>query len=242
MNYPGHIIQRSSVDASSVTAIKHALNARGFGPLDEKNPTFGATTEATVKAFQKDNQLIQDGEVGLLTWTRLFNVDIVEEPKSLILRLRAVEIADTQLFVRELTGHNDGREVKQYLNSVGLGEGFAWCMSFVYWCFMRAAAALNIANPVPRTGGVLSCLQIAKSRGYKIIDDDPQPGDQGILDFGAGKGHTFLVNELKPGKRVFTVEGNTSADPSYKGEDREGNGVFERNRAVDSAIAYIRYF
>jgi hypothetical protein len=238
--YPGHIIQRSSVDSLAVIAIKHALNQKGFGPLDETSTTFGAKTEATVKQFQKANQLIQDGEVGLLTWTRLFAPKIEIVPAGFTLRSKAVEIARTQLFVREKTGHNDGKEVLKFLQTVGLKEGFAWCMAFVYWSFLSAAEQLHLTNPVPKTGGVLDCLNRASGRGYKITDD-PLPGDQGIMDFGAGHGHTFLVSELK-GPTVFTVEGNTSADPSYKGEDREGNGVFERNRKVTSAIAYIRYY
>ena len=238
--YPGTIIQRSSLDSSSVMAIKFALNEKGFGPLDPKSPTFGETTELTVKAFQKANQLIQDGQVGLLTWTRLFETKVMEPPSGFTLRSRALEVARTQLFVREKTGHNDGAEVLKFLETVGLKEGYAWCMAFAYWSFNESAKQLNIVNPVPKTGGVLDCLARARARGYKI-GMDPQPGDQGIMDFGGGHGHTFLVSERRDGL-VFTVEGNTSADPSYKGEDREGNGVFERNRKINSAIAYIRYF
>jgi hypothetical protein len=240
-DYPGHVIDQGSSDQDAIIAIKQRLIELGFGPLDPTSTRFGIKTEERVKAFQKANQLVQDGEVGELTWTRLFTVSIIQPPASFVLRLRAVEIADTQLFVRELTGRNDGKEVEQYLAGVGLGKGFAWCMAFVYWSFTQAAKELNIANPVPKTAGVLNCLEIARTMGKKIVQV-PEPGDQGIMDFGGGKGHTFLVNELRPGGKVFTVEGNTSADPSYKGEDREGNGVFERNRPINSAIAYIRYF
>lgn len=241
MNYPGHVIKQEDFDQDAVIAIKTRLIELGFGPLDPTSTRFGIKTEERVKAFQKANQLIQDGEIGELTWTRLFGTSLIQEPSSNILRFRAMEIAKSQLFVREKTGHNDGKEVEQYLASVGLGKGFPWCMSFVFWSFHNSAEQLHIANPVPKTGGVLSCLAESRIRGYKITDE-PLPGDQGIMNFGGGKGHTFLVTEARPGAKVFTVEGNTSADPTYKGEDREGNGVFERNRNISSAIAYIRYF
>lgn len=241
ISYPGHIIQRDSQDFEAVTAIKTRLNElHTTQVVDATNYNFGPTTEFFIKQFQKQNQLIQDGEVGLLTWTRLFTIITDRPPASFILRFRAVEVARTQLFVREKTGHNDGKDVLKYLATVGLKEGFAWCMAFVYWSYSEAARQLNIANPVPKTAGVLACLQTAKARGCKIVTN-PLPGDQGFMDFGGGKGHTFLVAENKP-ERVFTVEGNTSADPTYKGEDRDGNGVFERNRKVTAAVAYIRYF
>lgn len=239
--FPGHIIQQGSQDFDAITTIKKRLNELNTTTVvDPNNLSFGPTTEFFVKQFQKQNQLIQDGEVGLLTWTRLFTIIEKKQPASFILRSRAVEIARTQLFVREKTGHNDGKDVLKFLKTVGLTEGFAWCMAFVYWSFAEASRQLSIANPVPKTAGVLACLQTAKARGCKIVTN-PLPGDQGFMDFGGGKGHTFLVGENRS-EHVFTVEGNTSADPTYKGEDRDGNGVFERNRKVTAAVAYIRYF
>lgn len=239
MNCPG-IIKQGSKDGVSVKAIKVRLNELLGSKLDVQNGNFGPSTEAVVKQFQKQVQLIQDGIIGELTWERLFTEATEAKPHDNILRLRAIEIGDTQLFVREKTNNNDGVEVESYLKLVGLPKGYAWCMAFVFWCFQKAADQLNILNPVPKTAGVLDCLAKARAKKY-IITKDPQPGDQGIMDFGGGKGHTFLVTERKSDTHVYTVEGNTSADPTYAGEDREGNGVFERHRAISSAIAFIRY-
>ena len=240
MSFPG-LIKNGSKDIVSVKAIKVRLNLLLKSKLDVNNGNFGDSTEAVVKQFQKQAQLLPDGVVGELTWERLFTEATEVKPHSNILRLRALEIADTQLFVREKTGKNDGVEVESYLKAVGLGKGYAWCMAFVFWLFLRASTELKIANPVPKTAGVLDCYAKAKKLGYVIPHDDVQAGDQFIMDFGKGAGHTGLVTEVKSATHVYTVEGNTSADPSYAAADREGNGVFERNRSKSSILAFIRY-
>lgn len=241
MNWGGKLIKQGSTDAVAVKAIKVRLNTLLGSTLDVQNGNFGPSTELVVKQFQKKAQLIQDGIIGELTWERLFTEATEVKPHSNILRLRAIEIADTQLFVREKTGKNDGVDVEKYLKAVGLGRGYAWCMAFVFWVFFRVATELKILNPVPKTAGVLDCYAKAKKLGYVVSHEDVQPGDQFIMDFGKGAGHTGLVTELKGTTHVYTVEGNTSADPTYAGEDREGNGVFERHRAKAGILAFIRY-
>lgn len=237
MNYCGKIIEVGSTDQVAVKAIKVRLNALLGSTLDVTNGNFGESTKAVVKQFQKKNQLISDGRVGELTWERLFTEIVPLTVQSTLLRFRAMEIMDSQLFVRELTGKNDGADVEKYLKSVGLGKGYAWCMAFVFWGFEEASADLGVKNLVPKTAGVLDCYAKAKGKyGVK----DPEEGDQFIMDFGKGAGHTGMVTEVK-NNRIYTVEGNTSADPSYAGEDREGNGVFERSRPISSIKGFLRY-
>lgn len=238
MKYSG-LIKKGSTNSEAVKAIKIQLNANLGSKLDVNNGNFGDSTELVVKQFQKKNQLVQDGIIGELTWERLFDsfVEPIIESDDLISRV--VEIAETQLYVREKTGHNDGIEVELYLDSVGLGKGYAWCMSYVFYLFQRASKELKLVNPVPKTAGVLDCLAKAKRLGY-LITNVPQVGDQFIMDFGKGQGHTGLVTEVR-GTKVLTNEGNTSADPSYAGEDREGNGVFERLRPISGMKCFIRY-
>lgn len=241
MNYSG-LIKAGSANSEAVKAIKVQLNKLIGSTLDVTNGNFGDSTELVIKQFQRKFHLIQDGQVGELTWTRLFNPEsstLVTIDAGGNINLKAVEIGKSQLHVRELTNNNDGKEVEAYLKSVNLGKGYAWCMAFVFWCFQKAAEALGKTNPVPKTAGVLDCLAKAKAKKYLIIND-PKTGDQGIMDFGGGKGHTYIVTERR-GVSVFTVEGNTSADPKYAGEDREGNGVFERNRPTSGTKCYIRY-
>lgn len=236
MEYPNEVIKLGYNNPEVLEEVKVKLNELGFGPLSPNISNFGLVTMQAVKKFQKANHLVQDGEIGELTWERLFKPVIIEKYNTVSLPLKALEEAKTQLFVRELTNHNDGKEVAEYLKSIGLGQGYSWCMAYMYWCFSKAAKELKIDCPVPKTGGVLECLRLAKP----FVITSPKVGSQFIMDFGSGKGHTGIVTAISA-DRVYTIEGNTSADPSYAGEDRDGNGVFERNRKRNTIKAYISY-
>jgi hypothetical protein len=214
-----------------VRQIKARINEILGPSLDATSTTFGDSTEAVVKKFQASRRLVDDGEVGELTWSRLFEVTTPITVSATTLALRALEVARTQLGVREATGHNDGAAVESYLRSVGLGKGYAWCASFIYWCFNQAAKALGVSNPLAQTGGVLDHL--AKTHGQ--IVHTPQVGDIFIMDFGEGKGHTGIVKEVR-GNMIVTVEGNTNDANS-----REGDGVYERIRSISSIKCFIRY-
>lgn len=231
MNYTG-IIKLGSTNSTAVKEIKKRLNELVGSTLDVNNGNFGNSTKAEVKRFQQLNQLKDDGVVGPLTWDILFNNYTEQEPSSTNLSLRAVEIAETQLYVREKTGKNDGKEVKQYLNSIGLDEGYAWCMAFVYWCFEKASKDLGVKNPLVRTGGVLR--QYNESPSYRV--KTPKPGDVFIMDYGRGLGHTGLVVEVK-GDSIVTTEGNTNS-----GGSRDGDGVYQRLRKISSINkGFLRY-
>ncbi len=208
MLFPGNI-QLGSSDPLILRTVKSRLNELGYGPLSPEISNFGLETRKAVMAFQRANHLIQDGIIGELTWARLFKAVKITDPRSGMLSIRALEVAKTQLYVREATNHNDGVDVEKYLRSVGLQKGDPWCMAALYWSFNEAARHLNRKNPVPKTGGVLDCLERAKA--YVVLN--PSIGDQFIMNFGRGKGHTGIIQAVRSSS-IFTVEGNTSADPS----------------------------
>lgn len=240
MIYPGQIIKRGSNNTNAVLAIKAKLNALGYKSLDASNSNFGSETEAVVKQFQKWYNLKPDGEVGELTWKRLFAGGVIASvnASTSVLAARALAIARTQLNVRELTGKNDGEAVESYLRSVNLGKGYAWCVAFPYWCFRKASQELQIENPLPQTGGVLDHLN--KTKGKIISPEEAISGDLVCMDFGGGRGHMYMVTETFQTAfkemRAFTIEGNTNIEGS-----REGDGVYERNRLLKAAKAAIRY-
>lgn len=144
--------------------------------------------------------------------------------------IKAMEIAITQKGVTEKTNHNDGVDVGKYLKSVGLPEGYSWCMAFVYWCVQQAAVQLKVANPLKCTGGVLAQWNARPLLRVK----DPLPGDIMILDYGKGLGHTGLVIAVD-GLFVDTIEGNTNS-----GGSRDGDGVYTRRRKIKSAKGFLR--
>jgi len=148
---------------------------------------------------------------------------------------KALGIAITQDGIAEKPkGSNSGPEVNQYLKSVGLGKGFPWCMAFVYWCVGKAATALEIKNPLIKTGGVM--LQWNATKLPKLTNNSKvvKPGDIFIMEFGHGTGHTGFVEKIE-GKTVYTVEGNTNDDGS-----REGYEVARRKRPISSFKGFIQ--
>lgn len=146
----------------------------------------------------------------------------------------ALFVATTQIDIRE-EPNNKGPEVKRYLKSVGLAEGSAWCMAFVYWCVDIAAKRLNLTNPLVKTAGVL--YQWNHNQTCRLIPNRSsgiQPGDIFIMDFGGGTGHTGFVEKVE-GSIVHTIEGNTNDEGS-----REGYEVARRQRTITAMKGFIQ--
>lgn len=166
--------------------------------------------------------------------------DVIVNRRPSKLAAGALEVARTQLGIREHPlGSNDGPEVRDYLKSVKLGPGYAWCAAFMFWCHERAAAAMKASNPLPRTGGVMAMFNEAKGRNIVKLEaplhpDALRPGDIFILQFPHGQGHTGIIDKIT-GDTVITIEGNTNANGS-----REGIGVYSKRRAVSGLRGIIR--
>jgi CHAP domain len=146
---------------------------------------------------------------------------------------KSIEIAQSQMGIVEEKG-NKGKDVKKYLNSVGLDEWYSWCMAMVYWAVNEAAKSLQIANPLLKTGGVLRQWNEGKCQHVK----EPQVGDIFILDFGKGLGHTGFVKSVNPISKTFTtIEGNAQ---SGNLENRNGGMVCSNQRKYSSCKGFIR--
>lgn len=139
-----------------------------------------------------------------------------------------IDTYKSQIGVREATGHNDGYEVAQYLESTGLIEGYAWCAAFVNWSIEKCgyhgpeAPAWSpswFTDNVIYSKGTLTY----KDSGYK----QPQAGDVfGIYYFQKRRiAHVGFVDNWSSGGSFVTVEGNTNDAGS-----REGDGVYRKYR------------
>ena len=253
--FPGQVLSAGVQDTVDVQAVQHRLNQLGCGPIAESGQ-FGPETLDAVELFQArsvdpfNTPLRVDGKVGPVTWAALFGTDLPRQTSAgAPLPAKALVVAAQEIGVLEdPLGSNRGPQVDQYLRAVGLNpaEGsFPWCAAFVYWCFNQAAKALNVANPLVKTAGVLEHWNQAGARGTRRLStvectDNPslvQPGMIFVLTTGSGFGHTGLVEEVR-GVFLTTIEGNTNA-----GGSREGIGVFRREarRISDINRGFIDY-
>jgi len=160
------------------------------------------------------------------------------------IRNKAVEIAIGQLGQKEEPiGSNCGPMVNEYLKSVGLNPGYAWCQAFVFWCYAEAAKALGLPNPVIHTASVLDCWN-RTAVNFKLMAVEVKarpelvsPGDQIIFKHSATTGHTGIIERIE-GQLFYTIEGNTNHDGS-----REGYEVERKIRRCDDLhlLGVIRY-
>jgi hypothetical protein len=127
--------------------------------------------------------------------------------------------------VRELTGHNDGQEVEAYLQSTGLGKGYAWCAAYVNYCLISC----DVETP---KGAAWSPNWFPENKiVYKRGNDlnyNPRKGDVFGIYFSNKHriAHVGFIHYWRQGDDyAVTVEGNTNNAGS-----REGDGVYKKRR------------
>lgn len=146
--------------------------------------------------------------------------------------------ADT-LHVREQGGNNRGPMVRQYLGSVGLNEGYAWCAAFVtYHCQRAGIPAVAFARHPAMAKSWLTHAGLTPTSNIKEVSR----GDLGgWFNPQTGKGHIFFITDIKkigPLYYVKTIEGNTSS--GALGSQRDGDGVYRRTRLVTKDFRFAR--
>jgi hypothetical protein len=162
------------------------------------------------------------------------------------LSAEALKVACSQVGQKEVpVGSNKGPMVTKYLKSVGITSPAAWCMAFVYWCYLEAARAAGLHCPVVRTAGVLDCWnKTASNLKLHKVEAMSRPelisaGDQIVFQHGNGTGHTGIVESFdRLTMTIHTIEGNTNGDGG-----REGYEVMRKLRKLDDVhlVGFIRY-
>jgi hypothetical protein len=246
-NYPNNPITSGATDPNVVSAIQSLLNERGSGPI-VVDGLFGKKTLHAVKVFQSQHcdahghPLKVDGIVGQETWYSLYDLPLPVPHSDSPLLNEVLRLAVKEIGVREdPPGSNKGKRVEEYLRSVHVGPGSAWCEAFIFWLFHWASINLVVENPVVDTAG---CMQHwKKTTGRRIFMKeallDPsllEPGDIFIISRGDGRGHTGLITGIHDGY-IETIEGNTN-----DGHSAEGVKVCALRRKISSInLGFIKY-
>ena len=124
--------------------------------------------------------------------------------------------------------HNDGAVLK-YPHAFGRGSE-AWCADFVSWVMTQSGKRFN--NPY-----CPSIVNQLKTEGQWKGKHNPQAGDLVLFDWDhdGTSDHVGIVKSVNPDGSIQTIEGNTNV----QGE-REGDGVYAKQRRMDLAGYYIR--
>lgn len=152
--------------------------------------------------------------------------------KIMSLSNNAISYARSQIGVKEI-GHNAGKQVNEYQVTTGNVSGAAWCMSFVYWCFQKAAKDQKTLNPLIRTGGVLDQWNRIPKQYKKSV---PSVGSIFIMSTGGGFGHTGIITQVNNNGTFTAIEGNSNSNGS-----REGVEVCQNTRKINNSaiLGYI---
>jgi hypothetical protein len=137
-------------------------------------------------------------------------------------RERLVSIAQSQIGIREATGHNDGAQVEAFLKVTNLPKGNPWCAAFVSWVFSKAGFMK------PRTAWSPDLFPLARQTLL------PQPADVlGIYSIKLKRiAHAGIV-ERRQNNWIISVEGNTNTNGS-----RDGDGVYRKWRHIKNIAKF----
>ncbi len=127
---------------------------------------------------------------------------------------------------------NRGTEIDYWLKECGVPKGLPWCAVFT-WNVGRQV--MGHAWPVPRSALVQDVYRWGERNG--LLRNVPEIGDIFVLYYPSlnRHGHIGFVTKVR-GTKVGTVEGNTN-----DGGSRDGYGVFERRRPINSRMKFIRW-
>jgi len=150
---------------------------------------------------------------------------------------RALQVASSQIGVRENTGRNDGAQINEYRN--GKADGSAWCASFVSYCYGRGQGADN-SKTFGYDASSQSIRQKAQKAGYyqkARTNYVPKAGDVAVWSNGDGTGHVGIVSKTNTDGSFETIEGNCSnqvARVTRRMSDTKLDGFVQMNEWLEA--------
>lgn len=117
----------------------------------------------------------------------------------------------------------------------GVDSGEPWCAGFVGYCIGKILEKYGVKSSLCLSE---SCIDMwEKNKSNQI--EDPRPGLLIVWKLkGSRSGHIGIVEMMTSASTFKTIEGNTSPTPGTPEEERNGNGVFEKNRHVGDMGAF----
>jgi hypothetical protein len=211
--YPGQILERGSA-GPAVSELQTQLRDAYHNPQLAVNGTFDAATEDVVIAFQAHRDLVVDGQVGPITWARVFHQPVPHVAVS-GLAASALAVQTGLLGVHEQGGNNRGPMVDRIIRYAHGDLGEPWCVDTVIWSYGHAGS--EVVKPgYPRAVSAMLVAGVVRTT-------TPQPGDIVRFTFD----HTGLL-VADHGSSVETIDGNTGAGNH---SDGTSDGVARKHRA-----------
>jgi Putative peptidoglycan binding domain len=194
--YPGHILERGA-SGPAVTELQQQLRDAYHNPQLMVNGDFDEQTKQVVIAFQAHRELEVDGQVGPITWARIFHQPVPQVPHS-HLAASALAIQTGLLGVHEQGGNNRGPVVDKIIKFAGGELGEPWCVDGIIWSYGHAGS--QIVKP--------GYTRAVKSMAVPGVEptSTPQPGDIVRYNFD----HAGLLVALH-GSAVESIDANTGA-------------------------------
>ncbi|MBR1942754.1 CHAP domain-containing protein [bacterium] len=150
---------------------------------------------------------------------------------------RALQVASSQIGVREATGNNDGAQINEYRN--GKADGSAWCASFVSYCYGRGQGTDN-SKTFGYDASSQSIRRKAQNAGYyqkARTNYTPKAGDVAVWSNGDGTGHVGIVTKTNADGSFETIEGNCSnqvARVTRRMSDAKLDGFVQMNEWLEA--------
>lgn len=165
------------------------------------------------------------------------------------LQNKIIEIAESQVGIREKGGNNKGAAIRKYLDATWFDDdakekGFPWCAAFVTWVCKSARESLGLTwrDLNLYVGGAANdWKKWGREQGWDVLskDDVAKPGDLVLFDFRNDGSSDHIGIVIKDnGQTIITVEGNTNGRGERDSES--GDGVWEKTRKRRLVDCFIR--
>lgn len=178
----------------------------------------------------------------LLLATSVANAtDIYLVPFNKMVSLKARDYMYGEMNKKELTGHNDGKHIHEYMDTCRLGypKGYPYCAAIITWSMYRSANDLKLKTNFPRTALAYNFYVYGKKYGVLIKTTVYQENDIIVWNkINTINGHAEWIYSVLAGGNVYVMSGNTSNGKS--GNEREGNGNYIRKRNLRFELNRMR--